>query len=71
MPMPIRTPESHQIGRSRLTETKLIQDYPELAGDISDIGAIGVVQNQAKLLEIFRDCGVMGDPGITKDPTPQ
>jgi hypothetical protein len=46
---------------------KLIQDYPELAGDISDIGAIGVVQNQAKLLEIFRDCGVMGEPWKTKE----
>ena len=62
--------EVHYLKMLLLYETflapdNLIHNYPELAGDISDIGAIGVVQNQAKLLAIFRDCGVLRDPGIT------
>lgn len=40
---------------------KLIQDYPELEGDLSTIGAMSVIQNQASLLTIFNDCGVSED----------
>ena len=49
-----------------LSPYKLIKDYPELQGDISDIGAAIVVHDQAKLLAIFRDCGVTRNPVVTK-----
>lgn len=38
---------------------RLIQNYPEIAGDLSDIGAVVVTQSQVQLLAIFDECGVM------------
>lgn len=38
---------------------KLIEDYPDIAGDLSDIGAVAGTQMQAQLLAIFKECGVM------------
>jgi len=47
------------LAETVLSPLDLIKAYPELEGDISNLGAIGVLENQARLIAVFRSCGVL------------
>ena len=55
------------LAETVLSPLDLIQAYPELKGDISDFGTIGVLESQAKLMATFRSCGILESDSRTKE----